>query len=52
MNEITENLTLERIEKHDHGLYICQASNEYTTANISTLIIVESKFLCINLIQI
>ncbi|CAF2364937.1 unnamed protein product [Rotaria sp. Silwood2] len=42
LNEIDENLTLEYIEKSDHGLYICQASNEYTTINISTLIIVEN----------
>ncbi|CAF1283707.1 unnamed protein product [Rotaria sordida] len=42
LNEINENLTLEYIEKIDHGLYICQASNEYTTINISTLIIVEN----------
>jgi hypothetical protein len=44
LNEINENLTLEYIEKTDHGLYLCQASNAYTTTNISTLIIVESKF--------
>ncbi|CAF1417726.1 unnamed protein product [Adineta ricciae] len=37
-----ENLTLEYIKKTDHGLYICQALNEHTTTNISTLIIVEN----------
>ncbi|CAF3358164.1 unnamed protein product [Rotaria sp. Silwood1] len=42
LNQINENLTLEYIEKTDHGLYICQASNQYTTINISTLIIVEN----------
>ncbi|UJR25292.1 hypothetical protein I4U23_006644 [Adineta vaga] len=42
LNHINENFTLEQIEKSDHGLYICQASNEHTTTNISTLIIVEN----------
>lgn len=42
-NENNENLTIEYIEKTDHGLYICQASNNYTTTNTSTLVIVESK---------
>jgi hypothetical protein len=41
---MNENLTLNYIEKTDHGLYICQASNEHTIANISTIIIVESEF--------
>jgi hypothetical protein len=43
LNEKNDNLTLELIEKTDHGLYICQASNEHTTTNISTLIIVEGE---------
>ncbi|CAF0758019.1 unnamed protein product [Adineta steineri] len=42
LNRINENLTLEHIEKTDHGLYICQASNKHTTTNISTLLIVEN----------
>ena len=43
LNENNETLTIEHIEKTDHGLYICQASNAYTTTNTSTLVIVESK---------
>ncbi|CAF0904731.1 unnamed protein product, partial [Didymodactylos carnosus] len=41
--EITNesNLTLNYIQKFDYGLYTCQASNEYTRANATTLIIVE-----------
>ncbi|CAF3335483.1 unnamed protein product [Rotaria socialis] len=42
LEEINENLTLEYIEKTDHGLYRCQASNEYTTTNTSTFIVVEN----------
>ncbi len=38
-----QNLTLESIDKMDHGLYVCQASNEHTTTNITALIIVESE---------
>ena len=38
-----ENLTLDYIDKTDYGLYVCQASNEHTTTNITTLIIVASK---------
>ncbi|CAF4298857.1 unnamed protein product, partial [Rotaria magnacalcarata] len=43
LEKINENLTLDYIEKTDHGLYKCQASNEYTTTNISTFIVVESE---------
>jgi hypothetical protein len=43
LNEVKENLTLESIDKTDYGLYVCQASNEHTTTNITTLIVVESK---------
>ncbi|CAF4363941.1 unnamed protein product, partial [Rotaria sp. Silwood2] len=42
LKEVNENLTLPYIDKLDHGLYICQASNEHTTTNITTLIIVEN----------
>ncbi len=45
LNRVQENLTFESIDKTDHGLYVCQASNEHTTTNITTLIIVESEFL-------
>ena len=38
-----DNLTLARIEKTDHGLYVCQAFNEHTTTNISTLVLVQSE---------
>ncbi|CAM4769013.1 unnamed protein product [Rotaria magnacalcarata] len=43
LEKINENLTFDYIEKTDHGLYKCQASNEYTTTNISTFIVVESE---------
>jgi hypothetical protein len=43
LNEMKENLTLQSIDKTDYGLYVCQASNEHTTTNITTLIVVESK---------
>ncbi|CAF1921728.1 unnamed protein product [Rotaria magnacalcarata] len=43
LSEIHENLTLESIDKTDHGVYICQASNEHTTTNITTLITVENS---------
>ena len=43
MNMIEVNLTLARVEKADHGSYVCQASNQYTTTNISTLLLVESE---------
>ena len=39
-----ENLTIDYIDKTDHGVYVCQASNEHTTTNITTQIIVESEF--------
>ncbi|CAF0863046.1 unnamed protein product [Rotaria sordida] len=42
LKKVNENLTLQYIDKTDHGLYICQASNEHTTTNITTLIIVEN----------
>ncbi|UJR23619.1 hypothetical protein I4U23_026605 [Adineta vaga] len=42
LKEVTGNLTLESIDKTDYGLYVCQASNEHTTTNITTLLIVEN----------
>ena len=34
---------MENIDKTDYGLYVCQAANEHTTTNITTLVVVESK---------
>jgi hypothetical protein len=42
------NLTITSIAKTDHGPYICQAANQHTTTNITTLVIVESKSLSID----
>ncbi|CAF1040092.1 unnamed protein product [Rotaria sp. Silwood1] len=42
LDEVNENLTLQYIDKTDHGSYICQASNKHTTTNITTSIIVEN----------
>lgn len=43
LTESRQNLTFQHIEKVDHGVYVCHASNEHTTTNITTLINVESK---------
>ena len=45
LSEIHENLTFTRIEKSDHGIYVCHAFNEHTTTNITTLINVESELI-------
>ncbi|CAF1658466.1 unnamed protein product, partial [Adineta ricciae] len=42
LKDTNSNLTLDSIDKTDHGIYVCQASNEHTTTNITTLIIVEN----------
>ncbi|CAF0748074.1 unnamed protein product [Adineta steineri] len=42
LKEVKENLTFEYIDKTDHGVYVCQAANEHTTTNITSLLIVEN----------
>lgn len=37
------NLTIVHIEKQDHGLYECEASNDFTRIVTTTQLIIESK---------